>query len=685
MSRGYMLGDPDAYEGVWELYNQSFLQRWKWTLVNLNGFLVLGGLGFLLTFSQSRAWIILRYLILLRKKPLSLDGDTLSEPLEHLTQMRAMSDVLPFIWKIVSHLRQSLSRKLRLQRRNTQFQQDSPVISPLFGATALFNTISFVIMGIAIPVLISEGILGAPLIQSKCLDPIARTTGFRASMQASDTDVILNQFCNGYTGIDSGCGSQFFLQEPKIRQTRSEQCPFQEDICNNNTDPFQITQENITGFDIGLNTKSRVMLNHRVICSPVHLDSFLHHTPGPHNLTTISVRDTNADEHVNSPPPLWLPGYNMSLLTTNRPSRYSMEYFANTSDRYIEPSFQKIRDFTILPDIPERYIEGWGFGTYYSSIHPALRRDDGISFLAVYRAGGDSFESNNPVDDPLFAAHEKCSVSKYCPDSEATALGCLDQFQYCITGSESFCTSWGFGKEELVSMRKVLEKQMDIASLADLWAFYIARDTLSLHHYLRMRQTSVSGNADPFSEIKSDYTSAIWGSGGTSTTATVAKDQWAIEVETWFMKAILEAILDLQLGPRYNIVGPPAQTRDKWDYSDHTMEACRRILFRNLNYTSINWAGFWLTTFLLVLICITSYAVKWFNNTARDILKWLAHFLPFLGKRLILAGKTLKLLILQREWMQFSGRSDRIFQRRTWPSSTRQAPEGMDLEDLYAA
>ena len=70
-------------------------------------------------------------------------------------------------------------------------------------------------------------------------------------------------------------------------------------------------------------------------------------------------------------------------------------------------------------------------------MHPGLRREDGMPFLVAYPA--DPTDNINKVDDPFFAAHNPADpghAGVFFPDYEATALGCPEQFQYCIPISD---------------------------------------------------------------------------------------------------------------------------------------------------------------------------------------------------------------------------------------------------------
>ena len=56
-----------------------------------------------------------------------------------------------------------------------------------------------------------------------------------------------------------------------IRRTHPEQCLFPVDICHRGMEPFEIIQYNISAYDIGVNSRSRLVMNHRLTSAPVPL------------------------------------------------------------------------------------------------------------------------------------------------------------------------------------------------------------------------------------------------------------------------------------------------------------------------------------------------------------------------------------------------------------------------------
>lgn len=252
-----------VYKGAWWRNDQPLSWRWVWTLTNINAIFLLGGLGLLLTFSQSRAWLILREIILHRKKSVRLEGDTNAEPIRHISQGNAIEDILPSIEYHVS--------RLGSFPRQSKMHQDSPVISPVFGIVACFNVVMFIAMGVAIPLLVSEGTLGQALVKTKMTDGCLKDYTGNLNIQAK-TDSIF-RLCQD--SLDKDCASQYRIKQPRLGRRHFEKCIFPGNICVNGTKSFEITHTDITATELGVNTKSLVTMGHRLTCSPIQLDSLL--------------------------------------------------------------------------------------------------------------------------------------------------------------------------------------------------------------------------------------------------------------------------------------------------------------------------------------------------------------------------------------------------------------------------
>jgi hypothetical protein len=190
-------------------------------------------------------------------------------------------------------------------------------------------------------------------------------------------------------------------------------------------------------------------------------------------------------------------------------------------------------------------------------LNEALHRDDGESFLVVYRAG-DRYYSEM-INDPFFSAHNRGvpRTDYFCADAEATALGCVEQFQYCLTSSRPSqpCTNWGAHVTQVSMMLKYLKTQYtgpykgDVYAMLEHWNDQLGLSfsemlaslagvprSVGVYDYLTLRIDM--NDMVPLIQRKSVSTQLRW--------IDNASEQWVLEVETWFMKAWLSGLLSIQ-------------------------------------------------------------------------------------------------------------------------------------------
>lgn len=429
------------------MHDAPALQKWKWTVTPLGAVLVLGVFGFLLAFSQTRAWIIIRHFVYLRKKTVRLDNDSRPNPLEELSQAKAVADILPSIVQQFARWPDLGRFASQSQRRSpdTVEDSDSPVISPWFGFLALLNLAVFGTMGIVLPCILSDYAPGgAPIVRTRNTDACQNgdAYGFRQYNdlfveQAVKTDKIFRACSEVSKGK---CNVFYLLNEPWISMKRGA-CPFSENICQNDTSSVEITHSNITALGLGINSRSALLINHRLTCAPVDLDPFLNFEIEPGRIfISLAASQTSLRAQTD---------FLMALETVNGPNSFSNE----SSGRRMALD-RGAYDLKVLPT--------YGIQTACISeindYHPYIRRTDGDPFLIIHRPGRS--RSWTKIDDPFFAAREEHEYSPlaletlaaaggsprrwYYPDREATALGFLEQFKFCGPPiGDGGCTVWG--------------------------------------------------------------------------------------------------------------------------------------------------------------------------------------------------------------------------------------------------
>jgi hypothetical protein len=280
-------------------------------------------------------------------------------------------------------------------------------------------------------------------------------------------------------------------------------------------------------------------------------------------------------------------------------------------------------DLTVLP----HYFAAQDLSDNEELMHPDLRRNDGQSFLIVYRAGATIYSSS--IEDSFFAAHKEDASknpSDFFADFEATALGCLEQFQYCISGSDH-CTAWGSASSRVHTLPESPDIAEYLASHLEVFVLFRKMpSTMSIFSYLAMRINFIQMVPLP------PRMSEICQLDG-------VEEHWVSLVETWFVKGFLDAIRFARNGARFSLedLDPDPPISLKRD-----LLLCARVLFRDGSYTNINWLGFWATIASLVSVCIVSYTVERIHKTLRTLFKHLARLLLDLSTELPTITKTLK-------------------------------------------
>lgn len=123
--------------------------------------------------------------------------------------------------------------------------------------------------------------------------------------------------------------------------------------------------------------------------------------------------------------------------------------------------------------------------------------------------------------------------------------------------------------------------------------------------------------------------------------------QWVTEVETWFMKGILDAVISIRNGVQYQLQAfePDIGLDFKREFS-----LCGRILFHDRDYTNTNWVSLLATTASLLVICLASYLVEWIHKVIRALGKVLANLYSSACTTLPEIARAVKQLSKYRGW-----------------------------------
>jgi hypothetical protein len=675
-----LLTEPDDLDdrilvGRWRRYHGPPYASEVLTLPTFKAIVLLAALVLAVDYAGVRAWVISRDAILLVLKKrgqlpveLAMQGLLNSNTLppgsarpgpnqldpappygalsryKQLSRTRAIMNT--FVWA------RSLGSFLRRLRRKSSMAAavlDDPWQSPWLGLSALFCLLATLATAAALPYTIAEGTFGSPIVQTmpleRCLNGSSERVAHHAGLSGDlaeyplmmrKTDAIF-ETCNNT--FEEKCYRQYQLQEPKIVTKRLDYCPFKDGVCASGAKAFELTHWNITPFELGVNSPSKLTLNHRLTCSPLITDFFLFWSPRQ-NKTYISVRKTtdSSDGLISMSPNLAV-----QLATRNGPNRVS-----TVSSGPAYKALNGVADLHVLPDLLGSIADEEAKRGGWDDVRESLRWPDANSFMIVHRAG--TIVYNAPVDDPIFSAHhmwegviiDGAPSRRYTSDFEATTMACAEQFQACLPdeGRGQICTSWMGRKGDMMidmtnelidrgreSRHGLLLLQHVRTSMMDSFSWTgEAILSLCVHNYLAIRKTTFQRSTllrDEFRYVRYDYGS----------------DRWVLEVETWFRKAILDAILRLRLGADY--LTPMFLGEDmlvlnksfgvKFDPGFNLeWPLCGRVLLRDSNFANINWNGLCAVVASLIFICLTSFVTEnWYlvRRTLDAICDVLGHWL----------------------------------------------------------
>ena len=283
LEKRYLAPSPDelkpyVLKSVWKGYDKSPYQSLKWTLGNFSALLVIACVTSLIALAQSQCWCLLRYIIAQYTKSPRLPDDSRPDPLLGLSQGQAIISVMPVLSRWTSRLCDKIRKPFRAESRHTRDTRvlDYPMESPYFGIASILNISFFLAMGVTIPWWLTEGALGAPIVKSRNTEECLKSN---AASHWGDTLGILSRadeiFHLCRDRLNAGCDSAYYLSNPQITKTRSMACPFKGNICLSNTASFEITHWNISAFEMGVNSRSKLLLNRRLTYAPISLNPFL--------------------------------------------------------------------------------------------------------------------------------------------------------------------------------------------------------------------------------------------------------------------------------------------------------------------------------------------------------------------------------------------------------------------------
>jgi hypothetical protein len=369
------------------------------TVTNLAALFMLGGIMILFAVTQSRTWIIIRYIFAkLRSLHLQDNLDDVSQWVATKIWWQHVKKALPF---------RCLRRSNPTQRNRELLEYN---VSPWIGLGAILNTLFFAGGGVIIPWLLADGWLGAPEVRSqqtdRCLDAWAEYMPENVTSVLSG--ILLSEAtweaCYGEKKSNSYCDPNFASIEGYSLKIGTG-CPFPVPICLRDQPTLTFTRANMTPHELGINSRLSMTVSHQITCSTISMDPFIYQVPQPPSMQPYRGSFTFSIQN-----PLLI--NDLSQLNPDLSLNMRTDNSLGTGLEMVEKGNGLL--LSILP-VPHFKI------TRESSnlLHPLLRQPDGQTFVFVFRAGATLQFSARPISDPFFSASTLWEdPSFYVPDRE---------------------------------------------------------------------------------------------------------------------------------------------------------------------------------------------------------------------------------------------------------------------------
>ena len=624
------------YKGVWMKYDNP-AKGMTWTVTNFEALIIFAALATLFTFTQSRTWVIIRYLYG-KSRPVHIP-----DHLDEASQWDALQGCWGFL-KNTSFFR-NLSNSSPTQQRR---QPPSYKTSPWIGLWATLGALVFIVGGGLISWLLADGWFSAPEVRSRLTDKcedmwlnetieshsiVQANANWDACFDATDT----NSFCDpNFSGL------KMFSAEI------SADCPFTTSICQKDRPTVKFTRTNLTAHDLGVNSKIPMTASHRISCSPISMAPFTYIAPRSTGENfTFSIQNPSLVKNV------YELGANLSLnLWTNNSCGSGLEMLKTGNSFLLE-----ILPASGSPSVtPEAQLKLW------SQINPLLTHPNSSSFVLVLRPGAtvaQSLGNPQPITDPFFSASTPWvgGTGFYIPDMEATAIACIEQFQVCLDPGFGFrCYPWmqslgvNVPPKIMQDLHRAYQNLHDVAldyasvfwrSFGASWVALSYLQEYLQKHVILQRPLLVT----PL-RLGPSLPQALWNVNATH--------QWVMELETLFTKAVIWQRI-LMLGVVMSEADHSNQTPWAPGTLSKNLSICDKIIFVDGDYTNIDWVWTWVSIGTLALLCIISYAdsyIPWISSEFKQFRQWVRPLLETATQALISS--------MHQMWKLFCGIPDSL-------------------------
>ncbi|KAL2871607.1 uncharacterized protein BJX67DRAFT_342710 [Aspergillus lucknowensis] len=563
---------------IWRDYSLPPYKDLTWSLTHLQSICLLAMLAILLSYIQTRLWIITRAVLIRILHPIRL-SDSDKSSIERLSQPRA--------------LKRLFSKKVTLR--------DGPMtsISPWFGLASLCNTLLFIALGAAIPFLLTGG-PGPSRVRAK------HTNQCQGLPEFSPHNIEMAEYVyaqcllggldeSGDCGVDSG----IVPVRPKLDFTSvPDDCPFPEVQCLINSESHdlryfcendtrypecegqtlvtRVAYHDVTPSDYGLNVDRRIRQSHRLTCAPIRTDRYIVPYFQIYNQTAFWLGYRDGSYNPRSTHDVWATdhiGHRSIWGEVNR-IKYLRDGTLVRQDNRTglgpwEVRSTRLYQMFIYPVLVPRQPH---MGSVYVNVNPNLNRENGDAFVTMLMYG-----QNLPYYDKgdtiiWLSSRERLLGS---PDVTITyTLGCFEQYRLCF-GKD--CAEWSNSLDALHNISDILHSSstLDTKSMGEFLDVYTllvqlssVRNYLSYRHREEVTLRSLMHKA-PALEAKFNQIA-----------------QWGWEVTSWFEISFLMTKFNLMGGVAGELRSPyPFHATYHYNSTDWI---CNKLLFQYDNHVNVD-------------------------------------------------------------------------------------------------
>lgn len=337
------------------------------------------------------------------------------------------------------------------------------------------------------------------------------------------------------------------LPKPSIATTVNinAPCPFADGMCiTGDMGAFEITTQKIDSlYDLGINSRhsDRLEMQKVATCAPVVQDGFTQTLPGGSE-SGIGLEGDTIYQFMYGPSKMGTTDINMT------------DYTHQYNDHTVLDSVSYKLSASTHDAGPLGIVGGW-------DPVPEINRTDADVALLFLMQNGVSY--SEPVDDPMFAAHDVMDLSGYLAgavyyntDNYVTTMGCIDQYKICNPDNNQ-CT-------DLMGVMQILP-----------WVGYNNDHTLKLNtiqqalviRLMRSAQTSSIGNV-----VFAMGENALLAKDvlvQSTMSAGLPSNQWQLEVESWVNKGLADLqlkVVEYATGPASVVAG--SRVYQPWEEED---------------------------------------------------------------------------------------------------------------------